>query len=133
MTRALGSLTNRIFLASTLLATVSIGAAVYFVSTRLRTEAEADLERDLIEAGNLVEQQRASLLGSFMLTARLIADLPTLKAALDTRDAPTVEPICPACAARSAARQRSPTGLTPVASCRRSACRSRLAPSCLAH
>ncbi len=93
MTRALGSLTNRIFLASTLLATVSIGAAVYFVSTRLRTEAEADLERDLIEAGNLVEQQRASLLGSFMLTARLIADLPTLKAALDTRDAPTVEPI----------------------------------------
>jgi hypothetical protein len=91
--RALGSLTNRIFLASTLLATVSIGAGVYFVSSRLRSEAEAELERDLTEAANLVEQQRASLLESFTLTARLIADLPTLKAAMGTRDAPTVQPI----------------------------------------
>jgi signal transduction histidine kinase len=93
MTRALGSLTNRIFLASTLLATLSIGAGVFFVSNRLRAEAEAELERDLNEAGTLVEQQRASLLESFMLTARLIADLPTLKAAVGTRDAPTVQPI----------------------------------------
>jgi signal transduction histidine kinase len=91
--RALGSLTNRIFLASTLLATASIGAGVYFVSSRLRSEAEAELERDLTEAANLVEQQRASLLESFTLTARLIADLPTLKAAMGTRDAPTVQPI----------------------------------------
>ena len=30
--RVLGSITNRIFLASTLLAMLSIGAAVYFVS-----------------------------------------------------------------------------------------------------
>ena len=84
MTRALGSLTNRIFLASTLLATVSIGAGVYFVSNRLRGEAEIELERDLNEAAHLVEQQRAALLESFMLTARLIADLPTLKAAMGT-------------------------------------------------
>jgi signal transduction histidine kinase len=94
--RALGSLTNRIFLASTLLATVSIGAGVYFVSNRLRSEAEAELERDLTEAANLVEQQRASLVESFTLTARLIADLPTLKAAIGTRDAPTVQPIADA-------------------------------------
>jgi signal transduction histidine kinase len=93
LARALGSLTNRIFLASTLLATLSIGAGVFFVSNRLRAEAEAELERDLNEAGTLLEQQRASLLESFMLTAQLIADLPTLKAAVGTRDAPTVQPI----------------------------------------
>jgi signal transduction histidine kinase len=93
MTRALESLTNRIFLASAVLATASIGAGVYFVSNRLTREAEAELDRDLIEAANLVEQQRASLLESFMLTAHLIADLPTLKAALGTRDVPTVQPI----------------------------------------
>ncbi len=93
MTHALGSLTNRIFLASTLLATLPIGFGVYFVGNQLRAEAEAELERDLNEAGNLVEQQRASQLESFMLTARLIADLPPLKAALGTRDAPTVQPI----------------------------------------
>jgi hypothetical protein len=73
VTRALGSLTNRIFLASTLLATVSIGAGVYFVSNRLRAEAEIELARDLSEAAAFVEQQRAALLESFMLTARLIA------------------------------------------------------------
>ena len=90
---ALGSLTNRIFLASALLATASIGAGVYFVSSRLTSEAEIELERDLIEAGKLVEQERTALLESFLLTAQLIADLPRLKAAIDTRDATTVQPI----------------------------------------
>ncbi len=89
----LSSLTNRIFLASTLLATVSIGFAVYFVSSQLRSEAEAELQRDLREAARLVEQQRASLFETFTRTARLIADLPKFKAAVETRDAPTVEPI----------------------------------------
>lgn len=93
MRTALASLTNRIFLASTLLATVSIGFAVYFVSSRLRTEAEAELQRDLTEAASLVDQQRASLFDSFTLTASLIADLPKFKAALETRDPPTVAPI----------------------------------------
>jgi signal transduction histidine kinase len=93
MMRALGSLTNRIFLASALLAAASIGAGVYFVSSSLTREAESELERDLVEAGNLVEQERMAQLKSFLLTARLIADLPVLKAALDTRDAKTVEPI----------------------------------------
>jgi signal transduction histidine kinase len=89
----LSSLTNRIFLASTLLATVSIGFAVYFVSSRLRSEAEAELRRDLNEAASLVDQQRATLFANFTLTARLIADLPKLKAAMGTDDAPTIEPI----------------------------------------
>jgi signal transduction histidine kinase len=91
--RPLSSLTNRIFLASTLLATVSIGFAVYFVSSRLRSEAEADLRRDLAEAASLVEQQRATLLDTFTRSARLIADLPKLKAAIETGDVPTIEPI----------------------------------------
>lgn len=89
----LSSLTNRIFLASTLLATLSIGFAVYFVSSRLRTEAEADLQRDLQEAATLVDQQRATLFDTFTRTAQLIADLPKFKAVVETRDAPTVEPI----------------------------------------
>jgi len=89
----LSSLTNRIFLASTLLATVSIGFAVYFVSTRLRAEAEAELQRDLTEAASLVEQQRAMLFETFTTYARLIADLPKFKATLETSDPPTVEPI----------------------------------------
>ena len=89
----LSSLTNRIFLASTLLATVSIGFAVYFVSSRLRSEAEAELRRDLTEAASLVDQQGATLFANFARTARLIADLPKLKGALETGDAPTIEPI----------------------------------------
>ena len=87
------SLTNRVFVASTLLATVSIGFAVFFVSTRLRAEAEDDLQRDLTEAASLVEQQRATLLDTFTRTARLIADLPKFKAAVETGDSPTVAPI----------------------------------------
>lgn len=93
MISTLGSLTNRIFLASTLLATVSIGCAVFFVSNRLRAEAEAELHRDLAEAAGLVDQQRASLFDNFTRTARLIADLPKFKAVVETRDPPTVEPI----------------------------------------
>ena len=89
----LRSLSNRIFLASTLLATVSIGFAVFFVSDRLRNEAEAELQRDLTEAARLVDQQRATLFDGFTRTARLIADLPKLKGAVETRDPPTVEPI----------------------------------------
>jgi signal transduction histidine kinase len=87
------SLTNRVFVASTLLATVSIGFAVFFVSTRLTTEAEEDLQRDLAEAASLVEEQRASLLDTFTTTARLVADLPKFKAAIETGDPPTVAPI----------------------------------------
>ena len=77
---ALGSLTNRIFLASTLLAMVSIGFAVYFVSSRMTSETEAELQRDLREAATLVDQQRATLFDTFTRTARLIADLPKFKA-----------------------------------------------------
>ncbi len=89
----LGSLRSRIFLASTLLATVSIGSAVYFVSALLTQQAETELQRDLTEAAGLVDQQSATLFDSVTRTAGLIADLPKFKAALETRDPPTIEPI----------------------------------------
>lgn len=93
MIPGLGSLRSRIFLASTLLATASIGSAVYFVSTLLTAQAEAELQSDLSEAVTLVEQQSTTRFDTVRRTATLIADLPKFKAALETRDPPTVEPI----------------------------------------
>jgi signal transduction histidine kinase len=89
----LGSLTNRIFLASAALAVVSIGAAVYFVSLVTTREAEAELQRGLIEAGTLVDEQCATRVRTLTVMARLVADDPRLKAAVDTRDPPTVQPL----------------------------------------
>jgi signal transduction histidine kinase len=91
--RVLGSITNRIFLASALLAMLSIGAAVYFVSARMTTQTELDLQGDLTEAATLVDDQRRTQFENFARTARLIADLPKLKAAVDTNDLPTLTPI----------------------------------------
>jgi signal transduction histidine kinase len=89
----LSSLTNRIFLATAALAMLAIGFAVYFVTGRVIDEAEAELARGLVEAGKLVEQHRTTLVDTFTVEAQLIADLPRLKAAVDTRDPPTVAPI----------------------------------------
>jgi signal transduction histidine kinase len=93
--RLLGSLTNRIFLASAALAVLSIGAAVYFVSRTTTAQAEAELQRGLIEAGALVDQQCATLLQTLSVMARLVADDPRLKAAVDTGDPPTVQRFAP--------------------------------------
>jgi signal transduction histidine kinase len=89
----LGSLTNRIFLASATLAVLSIGAAVYFVSRTTTREAEAELQRGLLEAGTLVDEQCATLVRTLTVMARLVADDPRLKAAVDTADPPTVQPL----------------------------------------
>ena len=91
--RVLGSITNRIFLASALLAMLSIGAAVYSVSARLTSQTEAELHNDLAEAATLVDDQRRTQFENVARTARLIADLPKFKAALDLADIPTLEPI----------------------------------------
>ena len=93
MMRAASSLTNRIFLASTLLATLSLGVVFYFVNAGVYTQAEAELRRDLDDAASLVEQHRATLTETFSRMARLVADLPRLKAAAETGDPPTVQPI----------------------------------------
>jgi signal transduction histidine kinase len=89
----LGSLTNRIFLASALLAALSIGAALFFVRARLTTETQEALDRDLQTAANIVDQQQQALFENFTTSARLLADLPRFKAAVDTGHGPTVQPI----------------------------------------
>jgi len=91
--RVLGSLSNRIFLASALLAALSIGAALFFVRARLTAEAQEALEHDLRSAANIADQQQAALFDTFTRSARLLADLPRFKAAVDTGDPPTVQPI----------------------------------------
>jgi hypothetical protein len=87
------SLTNRIFMAAALLAVLSIGFSIYFVNRSVTRQAEAELQRGLEDAGTLVEQYRSTVFDNFTRLARLIADLPKLKASIDTGDAPTVEDI----------------------------------------
>jgi signal transduction histidine kinase len=87
------SLTNRIFFASALLAVLAMAVAVYRVNIAVTAQAENELQRGAEEAGTLLEAYRTTLFEHFMREARLIADLPKLKAALDTKDVRTVRPI----------------------------------------
>jgi signal transduction histidine kinase len=87
------SLTNRIFFATALLAVLSISVAIYMVNQAVTHQAEGELLRGLEEAARLVEEYRNVVFDNFKREARFIADLPTLKAALDTKDPVTVEPV----------------------------------------
>jgi signal transduction histidine kinase len=89
----LSSLRGRIFLASALLAVLSIGVAIYLVNARVTNEAEGALQREILSTGALVDQLRATRTQTFTVMARLIADLPKLKAAVETNDPPTVQDI----------------------------------------
>jgi signal transduction histidine kinase len=89
----LASLQNRVFVASALVAVLSIAFALQFVTGRVADEAERELERGLERAGALVEQNHAARLEALTVLARLVADLPKLKAAAETGDPPTVEPV----------------------------------------
>ena len=91
--RLSSSLTNRIFLACTLLATVSLGFAFTFVNAQVTREVEAELRGDLSEAGTLVDQRRAAFTETITTYTRLIADLPKLIGAVATNDAPTIQPL----------------------------------------
>jgi len=91
--RLLSSLTNRIFIACTLLAMLALGFASYFVNARVTTEAEAELRRGLQDASRLVDQHRTTLTVTYTRFARLIADLPRFKAALYTVDLPTIQKV----------------------------------------
>ncbi len=93
MRRVFGSLSSRIFLAATLLAWLSIAAALLFVNARLVRESDAALEQRLVDTTALVQQQRQALLDTFRRMALLVADLPKLKAAMATNDPPTVAPV----------------------------------------
>lgn len=90
---AVSSLSNRIFLACTALVTLSLGLAFYFVNLRATSDAETDLRRGLIEAAALADQQRAAMTDTYARMARLLADVPMLKAAVETGDPPTVAPL----------------------------------------
>ena len=87
------SLTNRIFFGSALLAVASIAIAIYNVNVAVTRQAEQELRRGLDEAGTIIDEFRGELVEHFTREARLIADLPRLKAAVDTNDPTTVQPI----------------------------------------
>jgi signal transduction histidine kinase len=91
--KILSSLRSRMFLASAVLAVLCIGMAIYLVSARVTEEAETTLEREIIGTGAQVDQLRSERTQNFLLMARLIADLPKLKAALETNDPDTVKDI----------------------------------------
>jgi signal transduction histidine kinase len=93
MPRPLSSLTNRIFLAAAVLVVVATGVTAAFVSTRVTAQAETELQRELDESGAVVGRQGEALVATFSVLARLIADLPKLKAAVATGDPPTVQPL----------------------------------------
>jgi signal transduction histidine kinase len=93
MMRIASSLTNRIFLASTLLAVLALGFTLYFVNARVSTAAEAELRRGVTDAATLVERRQQDLTDTFTTLARMAADQSTIKAAVDTGDAPTVQPL----------------------------------------
>jgi signal transduction histidine kinase len=89
----LSSLRGRIFLTSALLAVLSIGAAIYLVNVRVTREEERALLREIVTTGAQIDQLRATRTETFTTMARFIADAPTLKAAVDTNDPPTVQDV----------------------------------------
>lgn len=89
----LSSLTNRIFVGTAVLVVLAISVAVYRVNVSVTTRAEADLERGLNEAATLVDEYSRSQFEDFATEARLVANLPVLRAAVATNDGPTVAPI----------------------------------------
>ena len=93
MMRAASSLTNRIFLASTLLAVLALGFVFYFVNAQVSEEAEADLRRSATKAATLIDRRQQDLTESFTAVARIVAEVPQLKAAVDTGDPLTVQDV----------------------------------------
>lgn len=89
----LSSLRSRIFLASALLAMLCISVAIYLVNQRVTEEVERTLEREIVTTAAQVDQLRAERAQTFNLMARFIADLPKLKAGIDTNDPPTLKDI----------------------------------------
>ncbi len=89
----LRSLRSRVFLASALAALLTTALAIPVVTGRVAQEADADLRRGLARSSRLVVQQLAARAAQARVAAHLVADLPLLKAAVETGDSPTVTPI----------------------------------------
>ena len=67
---------------------------MYRVNVAVTAQAENELQRGLEEAGTLARGiPRRPSFEHFTREARLVADVPNLKAAVDTKDPPTVQPI----------------------------------------
>jgi signal transduction histidine kinase len=84
------SLRGRIFLASALLAVLTCGIALFFVNRRVTNEGERALLREILVSGAIVDQLGTTRTETYTITARMVADSPTLKAAVTT-DEPTVQ------------------------------------------
>jgi signal transduction histidine kinase len=89
----LRSLRSRVFLASALAALLTAAVAIPVITGRVAQEADADLRRGLARSARLVDRQLTARAVQARLAAHLVADLPLLKAAVETGDAPTVAPI----------------------------------------
>ena len=87
------SLRSRIFLASAVLAVLSIGVALYVVNGRVTREAERTLQRQVEATGTLVDQLSTTRTHLFTAMAQLVADSPTIKSSVDTNDPPTVQNV----------------------------------------
>jgi len=90
---ALGSLRSRIFVATAAVSALALSLALGLVTSRAGREAEAELRRDLERAARVLADQHAARDEALRAVARLVADLPKLKAAVDTGDPATIEPI----------------------------------------
>jgi len=89
--RIASSLTNRIFIASTLLSVLSLGLAFVFANSRMSRDVETDLEQGLSDAATMVDMHRETRTETVTRMARLVAELPTLQAAVDEDDPLTVQ------------------------------------------
>ena len=85
------SLQNRMFVATALVAIASLASAIPFIAARITREGEAELKRGLLEAAEHAGRHHAARLETLTRVARLVADLPVLKALIDTADTATVQ------------------------------------------
>ena len=79
---------------------LALGFALQFVTVRATRSAEAQLRQGLHDSAVLVERTYASRVEALTTSARLLADLPLLKALVATGDAATVVPVAQDYAAR---------------------------------
>ena len=87
------SLTNRIFFATATLAVLLTSVAIYIVTAAATRQTERELQRGIDEAATRVNEYRNFQFENFSRDARFIAEIPMLKAAVETHDPATVQPI----------------------------------------
>lgn len=87
------SLTTRVFLACASLVTLALALGVGYLYWRTSRDAATESRSAITESAAIVGEYQASLTDSLSRTARLVADLPKLKAAVETADPPTVQPL----------------------------------------